>query len=274
MTKYFEMNVKSLLTNPYLIFWSILFIEFWVFMWVFVFGGDLLLIDESVRLEAVRKYMASAYGNLLILSLSGACVTIGGSILYSSKSIRYVTKYTRLSPSRFLIENLSSSLVVLLVVCVVMLLSIVALFYSRFAFFILPVNPLGLAGSLLLSTLFIYALSLFLNLLIVTLKAPKSANFISFLPLIFGFIAYSALWIDFKAAVYVSPFNCITSICYFAASGEIPPAGNFFAISGQTMVDVNLALVSLTAWTLVLIVIDVLLLRKMRGVGVEEIRTT
>jgi len=270
MTKYFEMNVKSLLTNPYLIFWSILFIEFWILMWVFVFGNEIPPLEEAVRL-----YMASAYGNLLILSLSGACVTIGGSILYSSKSIRYVTKYTRLSPSRFLFENLVSSLVVLLIVCAVMLLSVIALFYSKFALFIVPVNPIGLAGSLLLSTLFIYALSLFLNLLIVTLKAPKSANFISFLPLIFGFVSYSALWIDFKAAVYVSPFNCITSICYFAASGEIPPAGNFFAPpNSQTLVDVNLALISLIAWTVVLIVVDVLLLRKMRGVGVEEIRTT
>jgi len=268
MTKYFEMNVKSLLTNPYLIFWSILFIEFWIFMWVFVFGNEIPPLEEYVR-----RYMASAYGNLLILSLSGACVTIGGSILYSSKSIRYVTKYTRLSPSRFLFENLASSLVVLLTVCVVMLLSIMALFCSKFALFIMPVNPAGLAGSLLLSTLFIYALSLFLNLLIVTLRAPESANFISFLPLIFGFISYSALWIDFKAAVYVPPFNCITSICYFAASGEIPPAGNFFALGGQTLVDVNLALISLIAWTVVLILIDVLLLRKMRGVGVEEIRT-
>jgi hypothetical protein len=270
MTKYFEMNVKSLLTNPYLIFWSILFIEFWIFMWVFVFGGEIQPLEEYVR-----RYMASAYGNLLVLSLSGACVTIGGSILYSSKSIRYVTKYTRLSPSRFLVENLASSLVALLVVCAIMLLSVIAVFYGRFVLFILPVNPAGLACSLLLSTLFIYALSLFLNLLIVTLKAPKSANFISFLPLIFGFISYSALWIDFKAAVYVSPFNCITSICYFAASGEIPPAGNFFAPpSSQTLVDVNLALVSLIAWTSFFILIDVLLLRKMRGVGVEEIRTT
>jgi hypothetical protein len=40
------------------------------------------------------------------------------------------------------------------------------------------------------------------------------------------------------------------------------------------LVDVNLALVSLIAWTSFFILIDVLLLRKMRGVGVEEIRTT
>jgi len=220
----------------------------------------------------VRLYMATAYGNLLMLSLSGACVTIGNSVLYASKSIRYVTKYTRLSPSRFLLENLLSSLVVLLTISAIMFASVLAVFYSKFNLFIIPVNPAGLAASLVLSTLLIYALSLFLNLLIINLKAPKSANFISFLPLIFGFISYSALWIDFKAAVYVSPFNCITSICYYTASGEIPPAGNFFALSGQTMVDVNWALFSLAAWTTLLIVIDVLLLRKMRGVGVEEIR--
>jgi hypothetical protein len=46
------MNVKSLLTNPYLIFWSILFIEFWVFMWVFVFGGDFALIPGDAERQA------------------------------------------------------------------------------------------------------------------------------------------------------------------------------------------------------------------------------
>ena len=39
MTKYLKMNAKSLLTNPYILFWSILYIEFWVFMYAYIFGN-------------------------------------------------------------------------------------------------------------------------------------------------------------------------------------------------------------------------------------------
>jgi ABC-type Mn2+/Zn2+ transport system ATPase subunit len=56
-------------------------------------------------------------------------------------------------------------------------------------------------------------------------------------------------------------------------SGEIPPVGNFFARGGQTLVDVNLTFAFLIAWTLALTIVDIVLLRKIRGVGVEEIRT-
>jgi len=269
MTKYLDMNIKSLLTNPYLIFWSILFIEFWVFMWAYVFGGELPLVEEAVKL-----YMATAYGNLLMLSLSGAAVTIASSLLYSSKSIRYVTKYTKLSPSRFLFENLSSSLVVLLMISGIMFSSVLAVFFSKFGMLILPMDIAGMIFSIFLGTLFIYALSLFLNLLIVNLKASRSASFISFLPLILAFTSYSALWIDFKSAVYISPFNCITSICYYYFSGESPPTGNFFMPGDKTLVNVGLTLSSLLAWLALLIVLDILLLKKMRGVGVEDIRVT
>jgi len=109
MTKYLKMNAKSLLTNPYILFWSILFIEFWVFMYAYIFGNYIPQVEE-----AVRNYTATSYGNLLMLSLSGAAVTIGSSLLYSSRSIRFVTKYTKLSPSSFLFENLVSSILALL----------------------------------------------------------------------------------------------------------------------------------------------------------------
>jgi len=35
-----------------------------------------------------------------------------------------------------------------------------------------------------------------------------------------GFIPYTALWVDFKLATYLSPLNCITSLCYYYFVGE------------------------------------------------------
>jgi hypothetical protein len=270
MTKYLEMNAKSLLTNPSLFFWSILFIEFWVFMWAYVFGGSSGIPPME---EAVRAYTAMGYGNLLMLSLSGACTTIANSLLYSSRSVRFITKYTKLSPTRFLIENLLSSLAVLLVISGIMFMSVFFVFSSKFGLFPLPVNPAGLAIGTFIGTLFIYALSLFLNFIIIVLKAPKSASFlISFLSLILGYTAYMALWVDFGVASYILPFNCIVSVCYYFFTGQSPPTGNYFTQHTGTLVDANLALASLMIWVIMLIILDVVLLKKMRGIGLEEMR--
>jgi hypothetical protein len=263
------MNAKSLLTNPYILFWSILFIEFWVFMWAYIFGNYV-----PQREEALRIYTATAYGNLLMLSLSGASVTIASSLLYSSKSIRYVTKYTKLSPSRFLLENLVSSLMALLAISAVMFFSVTGVFFARFGFVVLPFDAIGLFFGIILSILFIYALALFLNSSVIILRAPKSASFISFLPLILAFTAYASLWIDFGNVTYFSPFNCIVSVCYYFFSGQAPPTGNFLIQGEQTLVNLGLVIGSLLAWSIILMMLNVFLLRKIRGVGVEEIRTT
>jgi len=269
MTRYLGMHLRSLITNPYLIFWSVLFIEFWIIMWAYVFGGYIPPIEE-----AVRDYTATAYGTLVILSLSGAAVTIASSLLHSSKSIRYVTKYTRLSPSRFLFENLVSSVLALLVLCVVMFASVITVFTIRFGMFPLPVSPMGLVFAMFTGALFMYALAFFLNVSMVVLRAGRSASFISFVPLLLGFLPYFSLWVDFGAAVYVSPFNCLTSLCYYFFSGKAAPTGGYLISTTKTFVDLNLVLLSLSAWLAMLIAMDILLLKKMRGIGVEEIRTT
>ncbi len=270
MTKYLWMNAKSLLTNPYLLFWSILFIEFWVFMWAYVFGNYVPQIEE-----AVRFYTATAFGNLLMLSLSAAAITIASTLLYGSKSIRYITKYTKLSPARFLIENFASALIVLLIISVVMFLSVAGLFYVKFGFAIMPANAAGLSLSILLGAVFIYALAFFLNSIVVVLRSPRSASFIFFLPLILAFTAYASLWIDFGNLAYISPFNCIVSICFYHFSGKAPPTGALTSAlqNRHRLIDINIALASIIAWSIILIALNVFLLRKMRGVSIEEIRT-
>jgi len=271
LTKYLWMNVKSLLTNPHLLFWSIPFIEFWVFMWAYVFGNYIPQIEEVVRI-----YTAAAFGNLLMLSLAAASITIASALLYGSKSIRYVTKYTKLSPAHFLVENFASALFVLLAISAIMFLSVVGVFYTKFGFVIMPTNATGISFSVFLGIVFIYALAFFLNSVVVVLRSPKSASFIFFLPLILAFTAYASLWIDFGNLVYISPFNCIVSTCYYYFSGKTPPTGDLVSPmrDGRTLVDVNMALASLITWLIILMALNIFLLRKMRGVSIEEIRTT
>lgn len=267
MTKYFTMNLRSLITRPELIFWSIAFVEFWVLMWAYVFGAHV-----PAKEEAVRCYASAAYGGLMIISLSAAATSIAYVLIHSSKSIRFVTKYTRLSPSRLLVESAASSILALLMVAAVMFASMAAVFSHKFEALVLPEKPLGLVAVTLLSAVFLYAFSAFLSFLIVVLRAPRSASFVAFVPLMLGFLAYASIWVDFKAFAYVSPFNCISALAYYCYSGRRPVTGALFMPNGGGPMDVALTAASLTAWTIALLTLDAILLRKMRGVGIEEIR--
>lgn len=137
---------------------------------------------------------------------------------------------------------------------------------------LLPVDPVGLLFSAFLGILFLYALSLFLNLIIIVLRAPRSAAFISFVPLMLGFLSYVALWLDFGIVAYISPFNCLTSAGYYYYSGRSAPTGNYLMPGAGTLMDMPLVMLSLIVWVVFLLLTDIVLLRKMRGVGVEDIR--
>ncbi len=256
-----------LLTNPSLIFWAIIFIEYWVFMWAYIFGAGLPPIEE-----AIRDYTSLAYGSLIVISLSAAATSICYELIYSSKSIKFVTKYTKLSPLRFLAENFTSCFIVLLIVSAIMFASVIGVFCHKFGMFIFPENIAGLIAISLLSAIFLYALSAFLSLLLVVSRAPKSMSFISFTPLILSFLAYGSLWVDFKIFAYISPFNCITALCYHFFSGKQPVTGAFFMSGEKNLMNVTLSAISLGAWTVILLFFAVVLLRKMKGVGIEEIR--
>jgi hypothetical protein len=62
-------------------------------------------------------------------------------------------------------------------------------------------------------------------------------------------------------------------MCYYYFSGKAPPTGELIMMrDGRNLVDVNMTLISLIAWSIILMALNVFLLRKMRGVSIEEIR--
>jgi hypothetical protein len=62
-------------------------------------------------------------------------------------------------------------------------------------------------------------------------------------------------------------------MCYYYFSGKAPPTGELIMMrDGRNLVDVNMTLISLIAWSMILMALNVFLLRKMRGVSIEEIR--
>ncbi|AFH42001.1 hypothetical protein [Fervidicoccus fontis] len=135
-----------------------------------------------------------------------------------------------------------------------------------------PENTLGLVVSSLLSAVFLYAFSAFLSLLMIVLKSPKSASFVTAVPLMLSFLSYSSLWLNLKASAYISPFNCISALFYYYFSGNEPATGGYFTSGGKELMNVTLTAFSLIGWTIIMLILAIILLRKMRGVSIEEIR--
>jgi len=274
MTLYFKLKVKDLVTNPELLGWGIGFIEFWVFMWVFVFSGGGIGSpwDEYV----VKTNIAMAYSFLGILSISTVAIGLTYSVFYTSRATRYITKYTRMTPLKLIVEDFTASLLVILLFAFIIFISVIGLSYAKWHILALPENPIGVFIDLLLTGIAFYWFSYMIVLLLIVVRRTRALSMVSFLPLILGFIAYSQLWVDLGDLVYVIPILQVPALLTYHGTGAYPPTGAYLTwlISTSTVKAINLRLAatSLFTWIIIFIIASLILIRKSRGVPIEEIR--
>jgi len=275
MTLYLRLKVKALLTNAELLGWGIGFIEFWVFMWLFVFTSGVEVKSPWYE-YVVNTNAAMAYSFLGLLSMASVAISLAYSILYSSQATRYITKFTRASPVIFMIEDFVASLLVMFVTVFVIIASVMAGAYVRWGLTPHVENPVGVFVDLMLGGIALYWLSYALALVIIITKRVRATTMASFLPLILAFIVYAQLWVNFGDLVYVIPLSTMPSLLVYHSTGAIPPTGAYFKwLSGAgklQAVDLRLAAISLCAWTILFAATSFVLLRKSRGIPVEEFR--
>ncbi|MEM4576693.1 MAG: hypothetical protein QW701_04440 [Candidatus Nezhaarchaeales archaeon] len=274
MTAYLKYKLKELLTNVELLGWSIGFIEFWVFMWVFVFT-PVSMVDEWTKVF-LQVNTGLAYSFLGVLSMAAAGAGLTGSIYRGSIPTRYITKFSRLGPALYLLEDFLASLVAILVYVLVIFVSVIGLSYARWGVIALPYSPVGIFAGLLMAAVTFYWLSYAFSLPIVVTKRIRALTMASYMPLILGFIAYSQLWIDFGSAVYFVPVVPLIGLLAYHGAGMYPPTGAYlgwlYSDKLYQALNLRLAAVSSITWIAILIVISMLLLRKSRGVSIEEIK--
>ncbi|RLF06209.1 MAG: hypothetical protein DRJ60_04630 [Thermoprotei archaeon] len=274
MTIYLKLKMKDLLTNPELLGWGIGFIEFWVLMWIFVFTKG---PPKTIPLEYFASVNASmAFGFLGLLSMASVAIGLAYSIFHQSRAARYLTKFTKLSPRAFLLEDFFGSLVTLLIFIAVIYASIIAANYAKFGVFPVLKNPIGVFVDLVISGVALYWFAYALALTIIVTRRTRAISMVSFIPLVIAFIAYSQLWVDFKSLVYVIPLSTIPSLLMYHATGMVPPTGSYlawlFGSEPLTSINLRLAAISLFAWIVIFIAISLVMLRKSRGIPLEEIR--
>ena len=282
MTKYLKYKVKRLITTPELIGWAILFVEFWIFMWFYVFGKDILNLKGMPYYEdAVQTYVSIAYSSLSLITLGSVANAITGDVFASSMSVRYVTKFGRISPKRLFLEDFISSTVALVIFTLIIILSAIGVGYVRYQVLVIPKNFFGLFLSLLAFGAFMYILSLNLGYLAIILKRPKLTRLFSMLPLTLAFISYGSIFTELSAVFpYIFPLNALSGFVIYFSLGKVPPGSgyiiwistSFSSSKPMEVMSLKLALFSTVAWMLMLAITAILMIRKSRGISIEDLR--
>lgn len=275
MTLYLKLKMKELLTSPEILGWGVAFTEFWVLMWFFVFTPSISVESESgVYVASVNASMA--YSFLGLFSMAAVTVGLATGILYTSNAARYLTKFTKASPTTLLIEDFSASLSVIILFVAVIMASVAGCTYVKHGVIPQVENPVGVFIDLVLSGTTFYWFAYTIALLLIVTRRTRAISMASFLPLILAFTSYAQLWIDFGNLVYVIPVAAIPALLIYHSTGATPPTGSYlrWLWSGELCQAINLkiAAASLFLWITIFAAASLLLLKKSRGVPVEALR--
>ncbi|MEM4913792.1 MAG: hypothetical protein QW579_06275 [Desulfurococcaceae archaeon] len=290
--KLYRIIVKNILSNYYFWLFSIFFVVFWSFMGAYAFSRNItientrralinagtppevvdMVLDE-VWSRVVRGYTGGWYATVIVVSFGSTATGLIEVVYYSTIPLRYLSKFSRISSRRILLELIVGSLVILLV-SFVMLLAVTTLMFShRFSQLVLPENPAGLLAAGLAYGLFIYVFSMALGLLVVVLRKPGLLSKITFIPLVLA-IAFSMISVYIGGEVYhYSPFISSMNLIFYYYTAVKPPLDQplAFATADYTPVEPLHAWITQISWTVAFILISLLLLEKQKGVPAEEI---
>ncbi|MCL5681463.1 MAG: hypothetical protein M1515_05440 [Candidatus Thermoplasmatota archaeon] len=259
--------LKSLFSSKIILFWSVGFVIFWLFMGVFVFTAGLSLSGNGIIGYASIWYSVSS-----ILSIAAIGVSISFSIYYSSSSLAYLFRNSKLSSYRYYLESSIATGVFFTAVGIIFLFVLMAFFYLKFHVIIYP-HILWLSIILFLSSgILFYSLSVILVLIFNNWLGLKNINFISFIPLFLGYgFGYSALFYELPGGLLYS--NIISPLEYlyvFSFTGQTPWVELINPLSKH--VSIVLCASSLIIWIIILLTMALLLIRRIKGSYVEEAR--
>lgn len=276
MTRYLLYKLKGLATSRSILLWGLLLMLFWAFMWVFVFTRVEDSPPEEVLKSEVKVGAALGYVYLGVLSVSSVTIGLANHTLISSGAVVFATRFTKLSRSRYLLEDFAASLVCILIYEVAVIGAVVGLYFARFRILAPPENPLALLAYLVLAGVESYWIGQLLG--VALLRARKALmSVLNFLPLLLGFSVYATLWLDPGDLVYALPLAPLASLAVSAASGVKAVRGSWFGGwlwgYGEAPPELNhaLALGSTVAWIVALALASLVLMKRVAGVKVEEV---
>jgi len=256
---------RAVLRNPNLLFWGIAFMAFWFVLGAYVFSVGL----PSNRASEV-VYTAAWFAIIALFSLTIIAMSIASSMTYGTDALAFSFRYTRLTPTGYVLSLMASSAAVGLLFSFVMAALVSGLFSAHFGTAIWPANLAGLVGVSLLSGAFMMGLGTVLVIVVVNYLTLRSMSFIEFVPLVLSYIfGFAQLYVALPPLVlYLSPWNDMESLLYQAYRGS--PATVTLATSSSATLSWPLSVLGLVAWVVVLVLVSSALLGRIRSVSLQE----
>uniref|UniRef100_A0A7J3Z8T6 Uncharacterized protein n=1 Tax=Ignisphaera aggregans TaxID=334771 RepID=A0A7J3Z8T6_9CREN len=307
--KTYRFYLKSLIKDPYYWFWAVFFMLFWLVMGAFIYGStmtkDSLRRDlekiippstpmfESILEDMWNKstlyYTGSWYSSTALYSLTTIAMGLVHYIYYSTIPIRYLTKYSKASSTRFYTGLTLASLTTSLIATGILVASTIILYSYKFHElnkFILPKNPLGVFTVTVTGGVFMFFFSTTLALLVVAMRKPRLLGMLSFVPLMLSYALGMYGLMAGGGLVHLSPFNIILLLAFHYYT-ESPISLNLRVVDmwradpevkewfskdlAIQLADPAILWIILGFWILITAGISLILLRVQKGVSVEEI---
>jgi hypothetical protein len=256
---------RAVLRNPNLLFWGIAFMAFW-----FVLGAYVFSVGLPLNRPSEVAYTAAWFAIIALFSLTMIAMSIAASMTYGTDALAYSFRYTRLTPTSYVLSLLVAASVVGLLFSFVMAGLVSGLFSAHFGRGIWPTNLWGLLGVSVLSGAFMMGLGAVLVLIVVNYLGLRSLSFIEFVPLVLSYIfGFSQLYVTLPSIVlYLSPWNDMESLLYQSFRGV--PATVTLTVSGSPPLDWVVCVAALAGWVVVLVGASSWLLARIRSVSIQE----
>lgn len=255
--------------------WGMGFSFLWAALGSFIFGSEFskaLGGPPADHYLAVLYYTAGWFSSISLYSFSSLAVGLTLSLFYSTASVAYALKFTKLTPTRYHVCNIIGAITMCLMLSLFNLASVYGLYSYSFQVNLYPRNvPFVMISSIFAGTFF-YLLSMFLTLLCIVIGRPKLVMTIAYVPMIFAIIfSYVQLYSYFtwiETIFYLSPFSNIASLLSYGYTDAPIPITFTNPDAGYMSVDACLA--SLSCWLMVLALIDIYLIKEVREVSPYE----
>ncbi len=276
--RYLRLCLKYYILSPPIWGWAIGFMMFWLLLGYIDIGSFIKNVSKYIPsrealTDAALAYTAAWFGSVAIVALSSASVSLCKRLFAASMSIRYLTKYSKLRAHSIYLQNVVGFLVLCLFISSIMLATTVTLYSKGFSIPMIPKNVWGLYLTIIATGLLYYSFSETLSNLVLVLRKPKAETLISYLPLILSIgLIYSAINVDLGYVNIVSPFNAATILMIHYYTGKNPPISAYASLNPRTVSPV-LPWISLIAWIIAFSLASIAMIKKQRGVSIEELAT-
>ncbi|MCY0859736.1 MAG: hypothetical protein OWQ54_04835 [Sulfolobaceae archaeon] len=253
--------IRSILTSRGFWVWGFTFSILWLLI-------GALMISQYIDRQYTYYYVGLVTSAIIVWVFSNLMSNLSGTIVMSSTSLYYAFKFTRLTPSRYLLDYLVSTVIGTTTLGALMLGISLGAFYVEYHVVFLPQYPLAFFGVIIISSAFVILFSIFISLIF----PPKYYQFAQMLPqLLYVILVLGQMLVSYPYLIVVaSPFNDMTLLLFQSFTGLEAPLD--FLNPFQQFINWYYILASLIIWSLVLFSLDSYLLSRIKPVSLDILR--